>query len=169
MTSRQRQARTPRRALWRRTDVTAGLDASVLGQRRMQSATTIAEKGCRWVISGHMSPEALSVLYGSRHPSRHRSKRQGLRCPQSIRGRQAAGRRRPRRTFSLVNSRLRKQHMNSAGCRGRDQSADGPPTLRGACCDRASCALREGSSPQECTVAGSTWTWQRNAYHAKRS
>jgi len=27
-----------------------------------QSATTVAEKGCQWVISGHMGPRAMSVL-----------------------------------------------------------------------------------------------------------
>lgn len=32
------------------------------GGAGVQSATTIAEKGCQWVISGHMGPKALSVL-----------------------------------------------------------------------------------------------------------
>jgi len=32
------------------------------GGAGVQSAATIAEKGCQWVISGHMGPKALSVL-----------------------------------------------------------------------------------------------------------
>jgi predicted Fe-Mo cluster-binding NifX family protein len=32
------------------------------GGAGIQSATTVAEKGCQWVISGHMGPRALSVL-----------------------------------------------------------------------------------------------------------
>lgn len=32
------------------------------GGAGIQSATTVAEKGCRWVVSGHMGPRALSVL-----------------------------------------------------------------------------------------------------------
>ena len=32
------------------------------GGAGVQSATSIAEKGCQWVISGHMGPKALSVL-----------------------------------------------------------------------------------------------------------
>jgi len=32
------------------------------GGAGVQSATTIAGKGCQWVISGHMGPKALSVL-----------------------------------------------------------------------------------------------------------
>ena len=32
------------------------------GGAGIQSATTVAEKGCEWVISGHMGPKALSVL-----------------------------------------------------------------------------------------------------------
>jgi len=32
------------------------------GGAGVQSATVVAEKGCEWVISGHMGPKALSVL-----------------------------------------------------------------------------------------------------------
>ncbi len=32
------------------------------GGAGVQSATAICEKGCDWVISGHMGPKALSVL-----------------------------------------------------------------------------------------------------------
>jgi len=32
------------------------------GGAGIQSATTVAEKGCEWVVSGHMGPKALSVL-----------------------------------------------------------------------------------------------------------
>ena len=32
------------------------------GGAGVQSATTVAEKGCQWVVSGHMGPKALSVL-----------------------------------------------------------------------------------------------------------
>ena len=32
------------------------------GGAGIQSATTVAEKGCQWVVSGHMGPKALSVL-----------------------------------------------------------------------------------------------------------
>jgi len=32
------------------------------GGAGVQSATVMAEKGCQWVISGHMGPKALSVL-----------------------------------------------------------------------------------------------------------
>ena len=27
-----------------------------------QSATTVAEKGCQWVLSGHIGPKAMQVL-----------------------------------------------------------------------------------------------------------
>lgn len=32
------------------------------GGAGIQSATTVAEKGCQWVVSGHMGPKALAVL-----------------------------------------------------------------------------------------------------------
>jgi predicted Fe-Mo cluster-binding NifX family protein len=32
------------------------------GGAGVQSATNVVEMGCRWVISGHMGPKALSVL-----------------------------------------------------------------------------------------------------------
>jgi len=32
------------------------------GGAGVQSATTVARKGCSWVVSGHMGPKALSVL-----------------------------------------------------------------------------------------------------------
>ncbi len=32
------------------------------GGAGVQAATTVVEKGCDWVISGHMGPKALSVL-----------------------------------------------------------------------------------------------------------
>ncbi|MFP4176588.1 MAG: NifB/NifX family molybdenum-iron cluster-binding protein [Planctomycetota bacterium] len=32
------------------------------GGAGVQSATTIADRGCDWVISGHMGPKAMSVL-----------------------------------------------------------------------------------------------------------
>jgi len=32
------------------------------GGAGVQSATTVAAKGCEWVVSGHMGPKALSVL-----------------------------------------------------------------------------------------------------------
>jgi len=37
-------------------------NVNAAGGAGVQSATTIAEKGCQWVISGHMGPKALSVL-----------------------------------------------------------------------------------------------------------
>lgn len=32
------------------------------GGAGVQSATSVAEKDCKWVISGHMGPKAMSVL-----------------------------------------------------------------------------------------------------------
>ena len=32
------------------------------GGAGIQSATTVAGKGCQWVVSGHMGPKAISVL-----------------------------------------------------------------------------------------------------------
>ena len=37
-------------------------NVNAAGGGGVQAATTIAEKGCQWVISGHMGPKALSVL-----------------------------------------------------------------------------------------------------------
>lgn len=37
-------------------------NVNAAGGAGVQSATTVAEKGCQWVISGHMGPKALSVL-----------------------------------------------------------------------------------------------------------
>ncbi len=37
-------------------------NVSAAGGAGVQSATTVAEQGCDWVISGHMGPKAMSVL-----------------------------------------------------------------------------------------------------------
>lgn len=37
-------------------------NVNAAGGAGIQAATTVAEKGCDWVISGHMGPKALSVL-----------------------------------------------------------------------------------------------------------
>jgi len=37
-------------------------NVNAAGGAGVQSATAIAEKGCQWVIGGHMGPKALSVL-----------------------------------------------------------------------------------------------------------
>lgn len=37
-------------------------NANAAGGAGIQAATTVAEKGCDWVVSGHMGPKALSVL-----------------------------------------------------------------------------------------------------------
>jgi len=48
------------------TKETESLDNSVnvnaAGGAGVQSATTIAETGCQWVVSGHIGPKAMSVL-----------------------------------------------------------------------------------------------------------
>jgi predicted Fe-Mo cluster-binding NifX family protein len=37
-------------------------NVNAAGGAGIQSATTVAEKGCDWVVSGHMGPKAMSVL-----------------------------------------------------------------------------------------------------------
>ena len=37
-------------------------NVNAAGGAGIQAATTVAEKGCDWVVSGHMGPKALSVL-----------------------------------------------------------------------------------------------------------
>lgn len=37
-------------------------NVNAAGGAGIQSATAVAEKGCQWVVSGHMGPKALSVL-----------------------------------------------------------------------------------------------------------
>lgn len=37
-------------------------NVNAAGGAGVQSATNIAEKGCQWVVSGHMGPKAMSVL-----------------------------------------------------------------------------------------------------------
>jgi predicted Fe-Mo cluster-binding NifX family protein len=37
-------------------------NVNAAGGAGIQSATTIAEKDCDWVVSGHMGPKAMSVL-----------------------------------------------------------------------------------------------------------
>jgi predicted Fe-Mo cluster-binding NifX family protein len=37
-------------------------NVNAAGGAGVQAATAIVEKGCRWVISGHMGPKAMSVL-----------------------------------------------------------------------------------------------------------
>ncbi len=37
-------------------------NVNAAGGAGVQSATAIAGKGCKWVVSGHMGPKALSVL-----------------------------------------------------------------------------------------------------------
>jgi predicted Fe-Mo cluster-binding NifX family protein len=37
-------------------------NVNAAGGAGVQSATTVAEKGCDWVVSGHMGPKALAVL-----------------------------------------------------------------------------------------------------------
>jgi predicted Fe-Mo cluster-binding NifX family protein len=37
-------------------------NVNAAGGAGVQSATIMAEKGCEWVVSGHMGPKALSVL-----------------------------------------------------------------------------------------------------------
>lgn len=37
-------------------------NVNAAGGAGVQSATTVAQTGCEWVISGHMGPRAMSVL-----------------------------------------------------------------------------------------------------------
>lgn len=37
-------------------------NVNAAGGAGVQAATTVADAGCQWVISGHMGPKALSVL-----------------------------------------------------------------------------------------------------------
>ncbi len=37
-------------------------NVNAAGGAGVQSATTVAEMGCQWVVSGHMGPRAMSVL-----------------------------------------------------------------------------------------------------------
>jgi predicted Fe-Mo cluster-binding NifX family protein len=45
---------------WEAVDNQQNVNAA--GGAGVQSGTTVAEKGCQWVVSGHMGPKALSVL-----------------------------------------------------------------------------------------------------------
>ena len=37
-------------------------NVNAAGGAGVQSATTVAEQGCQWVLSGHIGPKAMSVL-----------------------------------------------------------------------------------------------------------